>query len=210
MSTKSSLLLILLLGTVLVGVVTVGIYYAQPFSETMTFKDTIPYSSLSIQSHFESYSNTYVFDGADAELGSLILHNTGSFSHTYKLPLFIGCVHFPQKGYQQAQISLTSPNDTTTYKQYGYPSYSSIFERTLEPNQEITYVIHGVYNSYGLLEKFMEDKPDSISVYKINQNENWYLLDLLGFNENSYALYSAQCNQLGDSAKLLKTIPITR
>jgi hypothetical protein len=210
MNSKIGLLLILLLGTLLVGFVALGFYYAQPFSETITLKDTIPYNSLIVRSHFEPYRNSTIFDGAVGELGTASLNNKGSVSHEYTLPQLGGCVHFPQKGYQPIQISMTNQFDINQYQTgYYYPS-SSKTGGTLKAGAELKYTIYGSYYYYAPLETVTNDIPDSISIYKIDSDTKWPLLNLLGFNELATAPTIPSCNNIPNTAVFLKNITITR
>lgn len=155
---------IVLAGLIVIGSITLFLYYTQPFEEKFNFVDRVEYGSINFNSYDEN--GVSYLSSASATLGEIYLKNTGYFTKVYSPAPLTGCLEFTENSgqvYEEISISFDG-------QRHYYPSYTL----NLPPGESRSIKIDGFYDAYRRpLKEYSKENLLGISIYtKESKEEN--------------------------------------
>jgi hypothetical protein len=182
------------------------VYYTQEFDEELSFKTTLNYQELEIE---QSYRGEFSYlKSAKGDLGTLKLTNEGVVPQVYEFPRLVGCIDL-REGVDIADSAINNYQFNVIFLQKGNRNYAGTrFE--IPTGKETEFDIVGEYSSYNVpLSAFTTDKIESISIYKLSDDNSNPLQDPYGIGYNGYnSRIKNNCNSLTLGEDPMITIPL--
>ena len=165
-----------------------GLYYTQDFDVKISFKDTLSYENIRLN------SDSGILNNAKAEVGQIIIKNNGFFTTTYNYPQIFGCINLKEniKSNYSSEIEgriINIYEGELDSENYYYNSNKNI---KIKVGEEKKIKLIGNYEgNYNIpVRELSKDKIDSISIYIIEKKED----NPIGFDYN-YRYYGS-CDSL--------------
>lgn len=191
---------------------TLLLYYTQPFSAEYTFKSSIAYADVTIntvdnQQGYYDAQNIYqpkvvpYVQSAEAIIGDIELENNGMFTQVVVIPNFIGCLVLTEKGAQSQlasnpQVTITPQIEDNTKYYYGYYGQQRL---EIAPGKEKKISLKATYNIYLPVENLGRENFKGLAIYEMPTNEDNPLHVDGSYNDGRY--YNSQCAYLQEKEK---------
>lgn len=196
-SFKSATYFAIIFILLLVSVSVLLIYYTQDFDENFTFKQTISFSDIEIQttqrSAYGSAEQVRYLSSAKASVGEVRLKNEGIFAQAYTFPRLIGCLNFVSEAaadrsqiqvYQFSVLYLPRPGSSFNDGRSG--------STEIRPGESMSFDLLGEYNSWNVpLSSFNPEEIASVSIYMLDERLDNPVRNL-GYDAK-YNKYSSDC-----------------